>query len=199
MNIYRLACAVSLSVLLLMATSGCAKQPKLSSRLIVTVDAPMLEKGGAVIVLARPMAEQEWRLLEGVKSNNAGYEKEFQINVTSPASIVELRYPETGTYSFKLQSAEEKKTGPLQSRPVLIGQADVMDPETKKQVHWPSINVVHISGTTYPEGWARILASTFDEAFKSDAPDTYVVTRFPAGRLISLTPNAIGTYVRDTH
>ncbi|KHL61039.1 hypothetical protein XEU83M_22195, partial [Xanthomonas euvesicatoria] len=35
-----------------MAATGCAKQPRLSSRLIVTLDAPILEQGGAVIVSA---------------------------------------------------------------------------------------------------------------------------------------------------
>lgn len=199
MHRYRVGCAVFLLAFLLMGTTGCAKQPRLSSRLIVTVDSPMLEQGGAVIVLTRPIAEREWRLLESAKSNNAGYEKEFHLTVASPASIIELNYPETGTYSFKLVPAERHKPAPLQSRRILIGSADLTDPQTKQQVQWPSMSVVHVSGTTYPEGWARILVSTFDVPFRSDAPDNYVISRFPAGRLISLTPKAIDRYVRDTN
>ncbi|USJ02797.1 hypothetical protein MUG10_09740 [Xanthomonas prunicola] len=182
-----------------MAATGCATQSRLSSRLIVTVDAPMLEKGGAVIVLARPIADLQWRLLESATSTNAGYEKEFHVNVASPASIIELHYPATGTYSFKLQPAERAHTQPFQSRRVLVGQAEVTDPQTKHQVHWPSLSGVHVSGNTYPEGWARILASTFDVPFRSDAPDNYVISSFPAGRMIALTPRAIATYVRDTN
>ncbi|SON84796.1 Secreted protein [Xanthomonas phaseoli pv. phaseoli] len=199
MGRYRIGCAVLAIACLLMAATGCAKQPTLSSRLIVTVDAPMLEQGGAVIVSARPIADREWRLLEGARSTKAGYEKEFQVTVASPASIIELHYPESGTYSFKLQPAARAKTHQLQSRRVLIGQADLTDPQTKRQVHWPSMSVVHVSGSTYPEGWARILASTFDVPFKSDAPDNYVISSFPAGRVIALTPKAIDTYVRDTN
>jgi hypothetical protein len=91
MSLYRVGCAVLMAACSLLAATGCAKQPTLSSRLIVTVDAPMLEKGGAVIVLARPIADPQWRLLESATSTNAGYEKEFHVTVASPASIIDHR------------------------------------------------------------------------------------------------------------
>ncbi|OOW67891.1 hypothetical protein Xmar_06160 [Xanthomonas axonopodis pv. martyniicola] len=172
MSLYRVVCAVLMATCSLLTATGCAKQPTLSSRLIVSADAPMLEKGGAVIVLARPIPDRQWRHLESATSSDAGDEKQFQVTVASPASIIELHYPETGTYSFKLRPAARAKPPFLQSRRVLIGQADLTDPQTKHQVHWPSMSVVHVSGNTYPEGWARILASTFDVPFGSDAPDT---------------------------
>lgn len=78
MGRYRIGCAVLAIACLLMAATGCAKQPTLSSRLIVTVDAPMLEQGGAVIVSARPIADREWRLLEGARSTKAGTRKNFK-------------------------------------------------------------------------------------------------------------------------
>ncbi|MCL1501091.1 hypothetical protein M3O57_15745 [Xanthomonas nasturtii] len=38
-----------------------------------------------------------------------------------------------------------------------------------------------------------------DLPFRSDAPDNYAISNFPAGRVIALTPKAIDTYVRDTN
>ena len=175
-----------------------AKEPNLSTRLIITVDTPIREKGGAVIVSGRPIADNEWRLLPSSVPNKSEHEKEFHVRVSSPASIVEFVYPDSGTYSFKLESVSQNSATPLQSREIQVGSAEVTDPETRQQVDWPSMSVIHIQGSHYDEGWARILTSTFATAFRFASPEQILVNQFPGGRVIALSDAAIDAYVRDT-
>ncbi|MBP2568670.1 hypothetical protein J2S88_003214 [Agrobacterium tumefaciens] len=118
--------------------------------------------------------------------------------MSSPASIVDFVYPESGTYSFKFQSPSGSNAPPLKTREVLTGSAEVADPETKKQVSWLSMSVIYVEGATYNEGWARIFASTFDLAFNSEDKAAVSIERFSAGRVLSLSRSAIETFVRDS-
>ncbi|MCZ7450972.1 hypothetical protein O8B93_25700 [Agrobacterium rhizogenes] len=175
-----------------------AKEPELSTRLIISVDEPLYKEGGAVIISGRQVSDDEWRAIAADAGPKDAHEKEFHIRVSSPASIVDFVYPESGTYSFKLQSPSGSDAKPLKTRQILIGSAEVTDPETKKQVSWPSMSVIHVEGTTYNDGWARILSSTFDLAFTSEDKAAVSIQRFPAGRVLSLSQSAIETFVRDS-
>lgn len=198
MKKYIISLSVLLGVTFSTFTINQAKEPNLSTRLIINVDTPILERGGAVIVSGRTIAVDEWRLLPGSVPNKSEHEKEFHVRVSSPATIVEFFYPEGGTYSFKLESVPQNREAPLQSREILVGSAEVTDPETRQQVDWPSFSVIHIQGSHYDEGWARILTSTFATAFRFASPEQILVNRFPAGRVIALSDAAIDAYVRDT-
>lgn len=118
--------------------------------------------------------------------------------VSSPASIIDFVYPASGTYSFKFQSLPGDNSGALETKQILIGSAEVTDPETKQAVDWPSMSVIHVRGATYDEGWARVLSSNFDLAFTSEDRTAVSIKRFPAGRVLSLSATAIQDYVRDT-
>lgn len=118
--------------------------------------------------------------------------------MSSPASIVDVVYPESGTYRFKFQSPPGSNAPPLETREVLTGSAEVTNPQTKKQVSWPSMSVIYVEGATYNEGWARIFASTFDLAFNSEDKAAVSIERFPAGRVLSLSRSEIETFVRDS-
>ncbi len=175
-----------------------AKEPELSTRLIISVDQPLNKEGGAVIISGRQVSDDEWRAIAADTGPRDAREKEFHISVSSPASIVDFVYPESGTYSFKLQSPPGSNAPPLKTRQVLIGSAEVADPETKKRVSWPSMSVIYVEGATYNEGWARILSSTFDLAFTSEDKASVSIRRFPAGRVLSLSQSAIETFVKDS-
>ena len=122
--------------------------------------------------------------------------KEFRIRVSSPASVVELVYPESGTYSFKLEPIFDQVR--LATREIRVGSAVVTDPETKQRVDWRSMSIIHVGGTVYDEGWARVLSSTFDLAFESSDEGAVSVQRFAAGRILSLSEDAIETFVQDS-
>lgn len=175
-----------------------AKEPELLTRLIISVHEPLNELGGAVIVSGRQISDGEWHAIEPEEGSKTDNQKEFHVNVSSPASIVDFAYPQSGTYSFILQSPPGSGSRPLRTRQVLIGSAEVTDPETRKVTHWPSMSVIHVQGSTYDEGWARLLSSTFDQAFTSDDNAAVSIQRFAAGRVLSLSGNAIETYVSDT-
>lgn len=175
-----------------------AREPNLSTRIIIYIDSPMLEKGGAVIVSGRPINDDKWQLLTGSKSDENDHEKEFHVRVSSPASMVEFVYPESGTYSFKIVPSLQNSTFNLLTKEILVGSAEIIDPETKQHIKWPSMSVIHIRGSTYDESWARILSSTFDLAFSVDKPHLIEVQRFAAGRVISLSETAIEQFVKDT-
>lgn len=175
-----------------------AREPNLSNRMIITVDKPMLEKGGAIIVSGRPVSEAEWTLLSDDRNDKNDHEKEFHVRVSSPGSMVEFVYPENGTYSFKLVSDLQSSGANLSTKEVLIGSAEITDPETKQKIEWPSMSIIHVRGAIYDEKWARILSSTFDLAFSAPEPDVVQIRRFGAGRVISLSETAIEQFVRDT-
>ncbi|WP_210206050.1 hypothetical protein [Rhizobium sp. UGM030330-04] len=180
-----------------LSTIGHAGEQQLSTRLRIAVDEPMLTKGGAVIVAARPISGRDWRLLETEGSANA-YEKEFRVKVSSPASIVELVYPEGGTYSFRLEPVSGHASGMFVTREIRVGSAMVIDPETRQQVDWPSMSIIHVGGTVYDEGWARIFSSTFDLAFENRDESAFSVRRFAAGRIIGLSEAAIEAFIQDS-
>lgn len=171
-------------------------EPELSTRLSITVDEPMLTKGGAVIVAARPVSDSEWHSLQESGGNANPLTKEFRIRVSSPASVVELVYPESGTYSFKLEPIFDQVR--LATREIRVGSAVVTGPETKQRVDWRSMSIIHVGGTVYDEGWARVLSSTFDLAFESSDEGAVSVQRFAAGRILSLSEDAIETFVQDS-
>ena len=156
--------AISLAVffaLTVSSSSSQAKEPKFSTRLIISVDEPLNKEGGAVIISSRKVSDDEWRALAADSAPGEASEKAFHISVSSPASIVDFVYPESGTYSFKFQSPPGSNAAPLKTREVLTGSAEVADPETKEQVSWPSMSVIYVEGATYNEGWARIFASKY--------------------------------------
>ncbi|MBT2245795.1 hypothetical protein JQK15_19970 [Sphingobium sp. BHU LFT2] len=169
---------------------------ELSTRLIISVARPLDETGGAIIVSGRPIPDDEWRALEADGGNNS--RKEFNLRVSSPASIVDFVYPQSGTYSFKIQRTSSDDATPLRTRQILIGSAEVHDPETNKLVTWPSMSVIHVEGDTYDAGWARIFASTFDGAFRQEDKDALLIQRFAAGRILSLSRSAIEAVVQDS-
>lgn len=168
------------------------------TRLIISVEQPLNKEGGAVIVSGRQISDDEWHAIETEEGSQNDNQKEFHVSVSSPASIVDFVYPQSGTYSFIFQSPPGSDASPLRTRQVLIGSAEVTDPETKKVINWPSMSVIHVQGSTYDEGWARLLSSTFDLAFTGDDKAAVSIQRFPAGRVLSLSRSAIETYVRDT-
>jgi hypothetical protein len=193
--------AVSLAVffaLTVSSSSSQSKEPKFSTRLIISVDEPLNKEGGAVIISGRQVSDVEWRALAADSGPGDAREKEFHLSVSSPASVVDFVYPESGTYSFKLQLPPGSNAPPLKTREVLTGSAEVADPETKKQVSWPSMSVIHVEGATYNEGWARILSSTFDLAFTSEDKAAVSIERFSAGRVLSSSQSAIEAFVRDS-
>ncbi len=194
-NAIRLAVFFALAV---SSPSSQAKAPKFSTRLIISVDEPLNKEGGAVIISGRQVPDDEWRALAADSAPGEASEKAFHISVSSPASIVDFVYPESGTYSFKFQSPPGSNAPPLKTREVLTGSAEVADPETKEQVSWPLMSVIYVEGATYNEGWARIFASTFDLAFNSEDKAAVSIERFPAGRVSSLSRSAIETFVRDS-
>lgn len=82
----------------------------LSTRVIISVDQPLGKEGGAIIVSGRPIPVDEWRAIEAGGGDNG--RKEFNLRVSSPASIVDFVYPQSGTYSFKLKrvSSDQRNT-----------------------------------------------------------------------------------------
>ena len=173
-----------------------SKASELSTRLIISVDRPLVKTGGAIIVSGRPIDDDEWRAIEADGGDND--KKEFNLRVSSPASIVDFVYPQSGTYSFKIELASSSDAVPLTTRQILIGSAEVHDPETQKPVNWPSMSVIHVEGDSYDAGWARIFASTFDGAFRQEDKDALLIQRFAGGRILSLSQKAIEAVVQDS-
>lgn len=112
--------------------------------------AQLIGKFGARIVAARPVSDSEWHSLQESGGNANPLTKEFRIRVSSPASVVELAYPESGTYSFKLEPIFDQVR--LATREIRVGSAVVTDPETKQRVDWRSMSIIHVGGTVYDEG-----------------------------------------------
>lgn len=177
-------------------TPTASKASGLSTRVIISVDQPLGKEGGAIIVSGRPIPDGEWRAIDADGGDHS--KKEFNLRVSSPASIVDFVYPQSGTYSFKIQRASSDNAPPLRTRQILIGSAEVRDPETDDPVTWPSISVIHVEGDRYDAGWARIFASTFDGAFRQEDKDALSIQRFAAGRVLSLSRSAIEAVVQDS-
>ncbi|QLG25427.1 hypothetical protein [Agrobacterium tumefaciens] len=177
-------------------TPTASKASGLSTRVIISVDQPLGKDGGAIIVSGRPFPDDEWRAIEAGGGDNG--RKEFNLRVSSPASIVDFVYPQSGTYSFKLKRVSSDNATPLRTRQIRIGSAEVHDPETQNPVTWPSISVIHVEGDRYDAGWARIFASTFDGAFRQEDKDALSIQRFAAGRVLSLSRSAIEAVVQDS-
>ncbi|CUW97942.1 Secreted protein (modular protein) [Agrobacterium fabacearum TT111] len=177
-------------------TPTASKASGLSTRVIISVDQPLGKEGGAIIVSGRPIPVDEWRAIEAGGGDNS--RKEFNLRVSSPASIVDFVYPQSGTYSFKLKRVSSDNATPLTTRQIRIGSAEVHDPETDDPVTWPSMSVIHVEGDRYDAGWARIFASTFDGAFRQEDKDALSIQRFAAGRVLSLSQSAIEAVVQDS-
>ncbi|WEO70544.1 hypothetical protein [Agrobacterium vitis] len=176
-----------------------AKEPELSTRLIITVNQPMLETGGAVIVAGRSMPENQWRLLKADADGRTSQEKVFHASISSPGSIIELFYPDTGTYTFKFEADPKHQERSLVTKLLTIGSGQSTDPETKEQISWDSTSDIHVVGDQYDEGWARIFHSSFGIALADGSASDVTVERFSAGRVISLSAHAINKFVRDTN
>jgi len=150
-------------------TLTASKESGSSMRLIISIDQPLGKDGGAIIVSGRPIPDDEWRAKEANGDDTSG--KEFNLRVSSPASIVDFVYPQCGAYTFKIQRTSSDNATPLRTRQILIGSAEVHDPETDNLVTWLSMSVIHVEGDSFDAGWARIFASTFDGAFTQEDKD----------------------------
>lgn len=141
----------------------------LKAQLTIYIAPPLLEQGGTVIVAANSIPLSQWESLP--QGNNAAdadpmnekrkllksSDKLFGVVASSRVSIIELVYPEGGTFGFNLvaMNAPDKERHPLRTKEILIGDGGYTDWSTGKEITWGYVSTIHVSGPTVSEGDSR--------------------------------------------
>lgn len=167
--------------------------PELKSHLTIYVAPPLLTEGGAVIVAAIPMPEDEWRALDGENlaendPNNrkrptlASTDRLFGVRATSTATIIEMFYPENGTFGFDLVPAPDVARPPqLKTERILVGDGGWTDRKKGVTYDWPDVSTIHVAGTRHNEDFARMIRIS-----QVDLMRQYPDERFYAGANVYL-------------
>ena len=146
-----------------------ARSDPVKSHLTIYVAPPLLTEGGAVVVAAIPIDEEEWRALDGLNladedPDNAkrpqlgANDRLFGVRAESTATIIELFYPETGTYGFNFVPARDAGPGAnLRTERILIGSGGWSDYENDIVYQWPDVSTVHVDGPASSENRTRAL------------------------------------------
>ncbi len=179
----------------------------MKSHVTIYLEPPILQEGGAVIVSGVPVTDDVWQKIP--KGNNPAADdhqnpKREQVGpqdrllgavASSPVTIVEFSYPQSGSYTFNFLPAKpyQREFGAtLRTELILTGSGSRMvDPETKKHIEWPSMETIAVIGTKYNQDWARVVDATFASALYEDL----VIARYEGVRTIALTPEQIRRYV----
>lgn len=181
------------------------------THLTIYLEPPLLDEGGSIVVAGIPVPDEEWQAIANgpnpANDDSANpktrdvqpSDRHFGAVVSSPASAVEFRYPESGSYTFNLRiHPNHGARDDLQTKQILVGSGNTIDPETGERLEWPSQAVIHIVGPKRDEEWARLMAFTFKRAFSRGEPDDVSVSRFEGVRILSLSDDAIERFVVDT-
>lgn len=178
------------------------------SHVTIYLEPPILVEGGAIIVAGRPIPDDEWRSIpqtRNLASGDAENPKRDQVQasdrlfgavIRSPVSIVELAYPENGSYTFNIMAAPPYRAeyeARLRTQEVLVGSADMVPDPEGGYVDWPSMTVIAVQGTLRSTSFARLANATFSNALSEASP----VETFEGLRVISLTPDQIERSVRE--
>lgn len=198
-------------VLAVLAVIDSGPDTRTAAHVTIYLKSPLLTEGGAVIVAGRTLPEAAWRSLAsgpnpaaadpenpkrlGVKPGD----RHFGVEATSPVTVVEFFYPESGTYTFNFRLAESERTAGtdpehFRTERVSVGSASLMtDPEGGALVEWPSMSVVAVHGPGRDAGWARLASSTFSNAYG----EPLAVTHYEGARTIALSEAQIRAHVKD--
>lgn len=150
------------------------------------------EAGGLVLVIGRPLPQNEWnRIADALSSSAEG--PELVVHAEASATAIELFYPQEGTYTFSLHSPHARA---LHTRELSVGAGMVMDPETGRDIEWPSQSAIHVLGRHHDEAWSRSAADAFSQTFRDGSADEIVIDHYEGGRMISLSEAAQRRFVR---
>lgn len=132
---------------------------------------PLLLTGGTVIVTAKEIPLEQWRdLPDGpnpAREDAANAKRDelkagdrlFGAEISMPVSIVEIVYPQGGTYGFNLVAASgaPDDVPALESRRIGVGRGSFVMPESGERIEWPSVSTIHIAGPEVSEGDSRLV------------------------------------------
>lgn len=161
------------------------RSPELRSHLTIYVAPPLLTEGGAVIVAAIPIPETEWRALEGENlaeddPNNrqrptlASTDRLFGVRATSTATIIEMFYPENGTFGFDLVPAPDIARPPrLETELVLVGDGGWTDLKKGISYKWPDVSTIYVSGPANGEDFARLIRTSQVDLMRQYPDESY--------------------------
>jgi len=177
------------------------------ARVTIFVAPPLLDTGGALVVAAVPVPEAAWRAIPagvdpalppaavaGREEDGPG-DRRFDAVAAASVTVVEIRYPEGGTYSVDVRPLPGPEGSParaLEARrvPVEAGRIEagrMTDPETRGALAWPSVEGYAVIGPGRDADWARLAAGTLPRAFR----EPVAVRRGEGVRTLSLTEDQV--------
>ncbi len=149
------------------------KEAKLISHLTLYVGEPLLSDGGTVIVASIPIPVDEWRALQGLnlaaedpenrkRPSLTDKDRLFGVAINARANVVEMYYPEGGTFGFDLVPNFRNHTPKdLQTERILVGSGGWTEWSTSTTSKWPSMSVIHVKGRKAREADSHIVSDSF--------------------------------------
>lgn len=146
---------------------------KMLSDVTIYLEPPILEDGGMVIIVPRPVAVEDWRSQDG-QDNPAARDSYLESNkplpanskrlgaiVNNPVSIVQFDYPVNGTYNFRFAPVlgSNYPWERLKTKLLSFGSAGDLHPITGADVDIPTVQMIYVLGSEMTEDQARALAS----------------------------------------
>lgn len=137
------------------------------AQLTIYVDRPLLETGGTVMAVSKPVGPDLWSVQpKGLSTDTwkqnpkrlelGSNDRLFEVHVSEKVSIIEFIYPQGGSFGFNLVAAPGGDLiKPLQSKRILVGSGYYIDRETGEKQVWEDVSTIHILGPDVSEGYSR--------------------------------------------
>jgi hypothetical protein len=150
---------IIISIFFLFYWTGSEEQ-KMKSHLTIYLKPPLLDGGGTVFVLPKPIPVEQWRQTtslpnpalqdEWIKENKKipQTDRYLSVVISESISIVQFYYPEGGSFTFNFAPTAEFNQfwNTLQTQNVSVGQAGDFYAPTRQEEDIPLVMTIHIFG-----------------------------------------------------
>jgi hypothetical protein len=148
------------------------KEPLLKSHLTLYVQEPLLSQGGTIIVASIPLSLEEWAALDGInpatddtlnrkRSSLQPDDVLFGALVAGRATIVEMYYPEGGTFGFDLVADPRiQNPPPLTTERLGVGSGGWTHWSSGTDHIWPDFSAIYVAGASASEGQTRTVIAS---------------------------------------